>query len=108
MPHMSLSLATILGQGSAEQIQTWLWKALTFQMIIAYCQTELAHGSNVRGLQTVAEYDMKTGEFVLNTPTLESIKWWNSGLGVSATHGLVFARLILAGQDYGIHVFMVQ
>lgn len=36
-----------------------------------YAQTELGHGSNVRGLQTVATYDKNTQEFVLNTPTLQ-------------------------------------
>lgn len=41
----------------------------------------IGHGSNVRGLQTTATFDKKTQEFVLNTPTLRSIKWWISNLG---------------------------
>ena len=40
-------------------------------------------GSNVRGLQTTAEFDPDgangDGEWVLNTPTLQSIKWWSTG-----------------------------
>ena len=108
MPHMSLSLTTILGQASEDQIGDWLWRALTFQMVISYSQTELAHGSNVRGLQTTAHFDKASGEFVLNTPTLESIKWWNSGLGVAATHALVFAQLIIGDTNHGLHVFMLQ
>lgn len=77
-------------------------------MVGVYAQTELGHGSNVRGLQTVATYDKQTQQFVLNTPTLQSIKWWISGLGKVATHAVVYAQLILDGKEYGVHVFMVQ
>ncbi len=30
------------------------------------------------------------------------------GLGKTATHAVVFARLLLGGRDMGIHAFMVQ
>jgi len=30
------------------------------------------------------------------------------GQGKLATHAIVWARLIIAGKDYGIHAFMVQ
>ena len=75
MPHLGLFVPTILGQGSDEQIMWWLPRALTFKIIGAYAQTELAHGSNVRGLRTVAEYDAATEEFVLNSPSLGATKW---------------------------------
>jgi acyl-CoA oxidase len=35
--------------------------------------------------------------FVLNTPTLQSMKWWISGLGLAATHATVYAQLIIKG-----------
>jgi acyl-CoA oxidase len=108
MPHYGLFLPTILGQGSQEQIMHWLPRALRFEIIGSYAQTELGHGSNVRGLQTIAEYDKKTGEFVLNTPTLQSMKWWNSNMGCAATHATVYAQLIIDGKEYGLHVFMLQ
>ncbi|RYP17649.1 hypothetical protein DL767_009975 [Monosporascus sp. MG133] len=34
--------------------------------------------------------------------------FWLGGLGYSASHGPVMARLITHGQDYGIHPFIVQ
>jgi acyl-CoA oxidase len=45
-------------------------------MIGTYAQTELGHGTFIRGLETTATFDEKTQEFVLNTPTLTAFKWW--------------------------------
>ena len=36
-------------------------------------------GTHLRGLETTATYDPKTEEFVLNSPTLMSTKWWPGG-----------------------------
>ena len=33
-------------------------------------------GTFIRGLETTATYDPLTEEFVLNSPTLTSMKWW--------------------------------
>jgi hypothetical protein len=52
--------------------------AQTFQIIGCYAQTEMGHGSNVRGLETTATYDKATQEFVLHSPTLTSTKWYAS------------------------------
>ena len=51
-----------------------------------YAQTELGHGTFVRGLQTVAVYDEASRQFVVHSPSLESTKWWPGGLGKTATH----------------------
>lgn len=36
-------------------------------------------GTHLRGLETTATYDPATQEFVLNSPTVSSIKWWPGG-----------------------------
>jgi len=108
MNHYGLFLPTLLGQASPEQLMTWAPATLTFQMIGSYAQTELGHGSNVRGLQTEATYDEKTQQFILNTPTLTSMKWWPGALGKIATHAVVYAQLILKNRAFGLHVFLVQ
>lgn len=41
--------------------------------------TELAHGSNVAGLETTATLDERTDEFVVHTPHLGATKWWIGG-----------------------------
>jgi acyl-CoA oxidase len=48
--------------------------------------TELGHGSNVMGLETTAEYDPSTAEFVINTPSDVAAKYW---IGGAAQHGKV-------------------
>ena len=104
----SIFIMTIISQGSEEQQKFWGQKTLSFQITGTYAQTELGHGSNVRGLQTTATYDHSTQEFVLDTPTLQSIKWWPGCLGKVGTHAVVYAQLMLDGKEMGIHVFMLQ
>ena len=41
--------------------------------------TELAHGSNVQGIETTATFDKETDEFVINTPHIVLL---NGGLVV--------------------------
>ncbi|XP_076954901.1 peroxisomal acyl-coenzyme A oxidase 1-like [Bidens hawaiensis] len=96
------------GQGTEEQKQKWLPLAKTMQIIGTYAQTELAHGSNVQGLETTATFDRQTDEFVIHSPTLTSSKWWPGGMAKVATHAIVYARLIIDGHFHGIHGFIVQ
>lgn len=77
--HFVMFVPTIMGQGTVEQQIKWLEKAWDFSIIGTYAQTELGHGTFLRGLETRADYDEKTQEFVLNTPTLTAYKWWPGG-----------------------------
>ncbi|KAM0786049.1 hypothetical protein ACM66B_006860 [Microbotryomycetes sp. NB124-2] len=98
----------IQAQGSDEQHEVWMQKCLNHEIIGCYMQTELGHGSNVQQLETTATYDPKTQEFVLNSPTISSTKWWIGALGIISTHGVVQARLKIDGKDYGPHLFIIQ
>uniref|UniRef100_A0A6B2L0L2 Acyl-coenzyme A oxidase n=1 Tax=Arcella intermedia TaxID=1963864 RepID=A0A6B2L0L2_9EUKA len=106
--HFGLFLPTILSQSNDEQLSNWLEPTFGGKIIGCYAQTELGHGSNVRGLLTIAEFDKTTQEFVLNTPTLPSIKWWPGTLGKAATHAIVYAQLILDGKEHGVQAFLMQ
>ncbi|CAK9173271.1 unnamed protein product [Ilex paraguariensis] len=106
--HWGMFIPAIKGQGTEEQQQKWLPLAYKMQIIGCYAQTELGHGSNVQGLETTATFDAQTDEFIIHSPTLTSSKWWPGGLGKVSTHAVVYARLILDGEDHGIHGFLVQ
>ncbi|OIW10356.1 hypothetical protein TanjilG_28107 [Lupinus angustifolius] len=106
--HWGMFVPAIKGQGTDEQQQKWLPLAQKMQIIGCYAQTELGHGSNVQGLETTATFDPKTDEFVIHSPTLTSSKWWPGGLGKVSTHAVVYARLIIDGQDHGVNGFIVQ
>ncbi|GAA6046781.1 hypothetical protein JCM3770_005640 [Rhodotorula araucariae] len=104
-----IAFTPVIGsQGSDEQQAEWLPRCYNHEILGAYLQTELGHGSNVQQLETTATYDAKTDEFVLDSPTISATKWWIGALGVLATHGVVQARLFLKGKDYGPHLFLLQ
>lgn len=77
--HMGMFLEAIRGQGNEEQQKEWLEKAENLAILGTYAQTELGHGTFVRGLETTATYDPQTKEFVLNTPKKSSYKFWPGG-----------------------------
>eukprot|EP01018_Ginkgo_biloba_P002589 Gb_10686 [translate_table: standard] len=106
--HWGMFIPAIKGQATDEQQQEWLPLAYKMQIIGCYAQTELGHGSNVQGLETTAAFDPNSDEFIINSPTLTSSKWWPGGLGKVSTHAIVYARLITNGHDYGVHAFLVQ
>jgi len=72
-----------------------------------YAQTELGHGSDVSGLETTATFDKATDEFVINTPHPNATKWWPGDIGNHCTHCIVFAKLIIEGNSFGIIPFLV-
>ena len=95
-------------QASPEQQAYWLPLLEAAKIIGTYAQTELGHGTFVRGIETTATLDLETDEFVIHSPTLTSTKYWPSSLAFSASHAIVMARLIIRGKDHGMQPFMVQ
>ncbi|KAH8404171.1 hypothetical protein KR215_011154 [Drosophila sulfurigaster] len=79
-----------------------------FEVCAAYSQTELGHGTYLRGLETRADYDRATDEFVLNTPTISAYKFWPGGLGHASNYSVVMAQLYIDNQYKGPHMFFVQ
>ncbi|XP_060825330.1 probable peroxisomal acyl-coenzyme A oxidase 1 [Bombus pascuorum] len=106
--HYAMFLPSILGQANPEQQAYWLNRLWPGNVIGTYAQTELGHGTFLRGLETTATYDPETKEFVLNSPTLTSYKWWPGGLGHTANHAIVVAQLYTQGECRGVHLFVVQ
>ena len=55
-------MTCIMSQGPSEQVDQWLPPATQFLHIGTYAQTELGHGTYLRGLETTATYDKVTEE----------------------------------------------
>ncbi|KAL0487225.1 acyl-CoA oxidase [Acrasis kona] len=106
--HSSMFAPTLANQTNDEQRKKWLPLARDYKIMGTYAQTEIGHGSNVRGLETIATYDKESQEFIINSPTKTSIKWWPGGLGKLANHAVVYAQLVIAEKNYGVHGFIVQ
>ncbi|XP_048103261.1 peroxisomal acyl-coenzyme A oxidase 1 isoform X2 [Alosa alosa] len=105
--HYAMFLPTLQSQCDAQQRKKWLPLAESFKAIGTYAQTELGHGTFIRGLETTATYDPSTQEFVMNSPTISSIKWWPGGLGKTSNHAIVLAQLYTQGTCHGLHAFIV-
>lgn len=66
-------------QCTPEQYEEFGKRVERFEVSATYAQTELGHGTYLRGLETRADFDRETDEFVLNTPKISSYKWWPGG-----------------------------
>ena len=99
---------TLRDQGTPEQHELFLKKAENYEIIGCYAQTELGHGSNVRGLETTATWNSDDKTFTLHSPHLTASKWWIGSMGRTANHAVVMAQLMINGVSYGPHPFVVQ
>ncbi|ORY83524.1 acyl-CoA dehydrogenase/oxidase C-terminal [Leucosporidium creatinivorum] len=107
--HYGLFLGAIRSGATANQFSYWLEKGVLGLNGMAGCfgMTELAHGSNVAGLETTGTFDEGSDEFVIHTPSVSATKWWIGGAAQTATHCAVFAQLIVKGVVHGTHTFIV-
>jgi acyl-CoA oxidase len=103
-----LALPALALQSDEDQIKEWLPKLKSLEIIACYAQTELSHGSNVRGIETEAVYDHSRQEFVITSPSISSCKWWIGTAGLCANHALLIAQLKIQGRAFGPHAFFIQ
>lgn len=108
--HLGLFTNCVRSGSTSGQFAYWVNQGMLACKEFYGCfgMTELAHGSNVQGIETTATFDENTDEFIIHTPNLGATKWWIGGAAHSATHCAVFARLIVHGKDYGTKTFVVQ
>ncbi|KAJ9110296.1 hypothetical protein QFC19_001699 [Naganishia cerealis] len=108
--HFGLFLGAIRSGASPAQFNYWIEKGVIGLNGVIGCfgMTELAHGSNVAGVETTATFDEQTDEFIIHTPHLGATKWWIGGAASTATHCAVFAQLIVKGKKCGVKTFIVQ
>ncbi|KAG8075732.1 hypothetical protein GUJ93_ZPchr0006g42317 [Zizania palustris] len=106
--HFFLWGSAIKFLGTKRHHDKWLADTESYAIKGCFAMTELGHGSNVRGIETVATYDSKTREFVINTPCESAQKYWIGGAANHATHTIVFAQLHINGRNEGVHAFVAQ
>jgi acyl-CoA oxidase len=110
--HNVMFTPTIMNQADNEQQGWWLAKAMNYEILGTYAQTEITHGSNVRGLRTTATFDERLyegdGGWIVHTPRLEASKWWPGGLAKSCNCVVLMARVVIKGTDHGPHPFFFQ
>ncbi|HEY6879689.1 MAG TPA: acyl-CoA dehydrogenase family protein, partial [Polyangiales bacterium] len=103
---LGLFAGAIESLGGSEH-RALLQEALRGEVLGCFAMTERGHGSNVRALETRAQYDAARGEFVLRTPSLSAGKEWIGNAAQHARLAVVFAQLETAGESYGVHAFVV-
>ncbi|XP_022738092.1 acyl-coenzyme A oxidase 3, peroxisomal-like [Durio zibethinus] len=94
--------------GTKHHHDKWLKDTENLSIRCCFAMTELGHGSNVRGIETVTTYDSNTGEFVISTPCESAQKYWIGGAANHATHTIAFSQLNINGTSQGVHAFIVQ
>ncbi|KAJ8638838.1 hypothetical protein MRB53_015532 [Persea americana] len=94
--------------GTKRHHDKWLKDTENYLVKGCFAMSELGHGSNVRGIETVTTYDPKTQEFVINTPCESAQKYWIGGAANHATHTIVFSQLYINGCNQGVHAFIAQ
>jgi acyl-CoA oxidase len=92
--------------GTAEHHRL-LPEARRCELLGCFAMTERGHGSNVRGIETRADYDPESKQFVIHTPRLAAGKEWIGGAALHARCAVVFAQLHTGGEHVGVHAFVV-
>lgn len=112
--HFTLCGGTIAKLGTEKHHREILPKMDTLELPGCFGMTELGHGSNVMGIETTAEFDPSTEEFIIHTPNNEASKYWIGGAAQTAKICSVFAQLTVRnpsdgkGRWEGPHVFVVR
>ncbi|XP_068665356.1 acyl-coenzyme A oxidase 3, peroxisomal-like [Aristolochia californica] len=106
--HFFLWGGAILFFGTKRHHDKWLKATENYTVKGCFAMSELGHGSNVRGIETITTYDSNTGEFVINTPCESAQKYWIGGAANHATHTIVFSQLHINEGNQGVHAFIAQ
>jgi acyl-CoA oxidase len=85
--HFTLCGGTLCKLGTKMHHDEYLHRLDDLSLPGCFGMTELGHGSNVMGIETTAEYDRTTQEFIINTPSDDASKYW---IGGAAQHGKVW------------------
>lgn len=70
--------------------------------------TELGYGNNAVEMETTATFDLSRDEYIINSPSIQSQKYWITNGAIHAHWAIVFAQLHLNDKPEGVHPFLVR
>ncbi|KAH8102913.1 hypothetical protein BXZ70DRAFT_758724 [Cristinia sonorae] len=107
--HINLFLGTLIPLlPQKPHLKPLVEKALKAEILGNMFLSELGHGLDIGRLETVATN--VDGGFILNTPCNSATKFMAPTLPLDgiARWGIVLSRLVIEGEDRGVHPFLVQ
>ncbi|MEM9930027.1 MAG: acyl-CoA dehydrogenase, partial [Bacteroidota bacterium] len=96
----------IANLGTKKHHDRYLKDTGSLELAGCFAMTETGHGSNVRGLETTAVYDVETDELIVHSPSLGAGKEY-IGNAMHARKAAVFCQLIVGGENKGVHAVVV-
>ncbi len=97
---------SIKNLGTKKHHDAYLKETGEAKLLGCFAMTETRHGSNVRGIKTTATYEKETDTIIINTPGENDNKEY-IGNALHSTMASVFAQLIVAGKNEGVHAILV-
>jgi len=95
----------ILHLGTERHHEAYLADVISVALPGCFAMTETGHGSDVAALRTTATYE--DGVFVIETPDDDARKDYIGNAARDGRAAVVFAQLITAGEQQGVHAFVV-
>jgi len=99
---------TVLKLGTERHHVTLLDEIDSLKSIGCFGLTELGYGNNAVEMETTAIYDKATQEFIINSPSTLSQKYWITNSADHAQYCVTFAQMIIDGKNYGPHGFLMR
>eukprot|EP00398_MALV-I-01_sp_L67-1_P000996 gene996-721_t len=98
---------TVFRLGSKEQREALAPKIDSAEVVGCFGLSELGYGNNAVEMETTSTYDANTDEWIINSPTVLSQKYWITNGACHAHYCVVFAQMLLNGKNEGVHAFLV-
>lgn len=99
-----------VGNLGSERHEQMVKDLINLDALGCFAMTERGHGSDVQNLETTATYDPETQEFIINSPTASSEKWYIGNAARDGRWAAVFAQLFVPGDEEskGVHCLLVR